>query len=165
MPDDPLSRVIGFYKSREAIEEISGDYHQTARSWLGTAQEDVPGVENLIEGGFYRLAYKAAYDLFRNAAEAVVTYVGIRVTSSQGHHEAVFALAHAVDESVNSPASGAFAGARANQARQQRSSAEYVADDVAETTEADARRIYRWATEAIEAATSICDSSLPPISI
>ena len=165
MPDDPLSRVVQLYKSRGAVEGISGDFQRTARSWLATAEEDIAGVESLIEGGFYRLAYRAAYDLYRNAAEVVVTYAGIRVTSSQGHHETVFALAHAIEESFNPPASGAFAGARASQARQQRGSAEYVADDPSETTEEDARRIYRWATEAIEVAKSICDSSIPPISI
>lgn len=167
MPEDPssLSRVVEFYKSRGNIEGISGDYRKTARAWLGTVQEDAPGVERLIQEGFYRLAYTNAYDLYRKSAEAVVTYAGIRVSSNQGHHEVVFALANAIDESVSASATGAFAGARANQARQQRTSKEYVADDPTDTTEDDARRIYRWTTEALEAAIVICGSSLPPISI
>ena len=85
----------------------------------------------------------------RNAAEALVTAAGYRVTSRPGHHEAVFAIANALDKG----STGAFSGARSSQARLKRGASQYLdvgrADEV---TKGDAETSYAWAAEAVEAA-------------
>jgi HEPN domain-containing protein len=137
------------YEGRGTLERLQGDTMSAARSWLQEASNELDGIPGLIEGGSYRLAYNAAYDIMRHAAEAVLEKAGGRVTATPGAHEAVFALADAL---VDEDAPGVFAGTRANVSRLKRHSLEYISDSPASVDEKDAREALQWATECISAA-------------
>ena len=111
---DDLSRLVALYGARGLLERVEGDAHRAASQWLARARDDLDGVVTPIAGASYRLAYNAAYDTMRHAAEAVVRAAGARVTSSPGTHEAVFALANAL---ASEHAPGAFSGTRAGTSR------------------------------------------------
>lgn len=153
MPEQELPPPIAHLLQKGRLEEIEGDVQGAARLWLGQARDDLPAVELLLSGHAVRLAYNAAYDIMRKAAEAVVTFAGYRVTATPGHHEAVFVAANAIEAA----GSGAFSAPRARIARETRSRTEYYVDveRLDEFTEADARQIYAWASEAVEVAASI----------
>jgi hypothetical protein len=155
-----LSRLVKLYEGRGILERIQGDTSATATAWLAQAKEDLAGVRTLIEGDSYRLAFNAAYDTMRHAAEVVVQGAGGRVTSALGGHEAVFALADALIGEEASP--GVFAGSRAAQSRLKRHSLEYISDSPIGVNEADAREVLQWATEAIDAADSFLTLSPAP---
>jgi len=150
-----LTRVVALYERRGLLERIEGDPVATAAAWLAFARDDLDGVATLIDGASYRLGYNAAYDTLRHAAEVVVQRAGGRVTSGQGGHEAVFALADAL---VGSEAPGVFAGLRAGVSRLKRHSLEYVSDSPVTVSEADAREVLQWARDAIDAATAFMAS-------
>lgn len=162
MVEDRLARVISLYESRGTLERIEGDATGAAETWLIQARAELPGVQTLIEDGLSRLAYNAAYDIMRHAAEAIVAKAGGRVAATQGAHEAVFAIADAL---VGSESPGVFAAQRATPTRQKRHSFEYL--DVEHPSGADpedARQALQWATEAIEAAEPfVARSSVPRI--
>ena len=161
MNDDRLTRVVALYERKQLLERIQGDSTSTATAWLVLAKQDLDGVDRLIEGESYRLAYNGAYDTLRHAAEVVLQRVGGRVTSGQGGHEAVFALADAL---VGDTAPGVFSGARAGVSRLKRHSLEYLSDNPVTVTEADAREVFQWAKEAIVAAEAfVAASSIPTI--
>jgi hypothetical protein len=144
--------MMKLYKDRGVAEEIEGDTAVAARNWLEQAKSELPGVKVLIDAGQYRMAYRAGFDIMRNATEAVVTRAGYRVTSRPGHHEAVFAIANALD----TKSTGVFGGARSSQSRMKRGSSNYVdVDQSAEITKGEAQTIYSWASEAIAAAEDI----------
>ena len=146
-----IARVVALYERRGLLERIDGDPTATAAAWLSFAREDLDGVATLIDGASYRLGYNAAYDTLRHAAEVVVQRAGGRVTSGQGGHEAVFALADAL---VSSVAPGVFAGVRAGVSRLKRHSLEYVSDNPISVSEADAREVLQWARDGVAAATA-----------
>jgi hypothetical protein len=116
-------------------------------------------VQVLIDGGSYRLAYSAAYDIMRHAAEAVVTRAGARIAATQGVHEAVFALADAL---VADDTPGVFAPRRATPARLTRHRLEYISDVPIDVEEPDARQALQWATEAVAAATAFATRASVP---
>lgn len=151
MDQERLSRVVSLYENRGLLERVQGDTLSTAAAWLAYAKEDMAGVEALVEGESYRLAYNGAYDTLRHAAEVVVQRAGGRVTSGLGGHEAVFALADAL---VGEDAPGVFAGQRAGTSRLKRHSLEYVSDNPVTVDESDAREVLQWAMEAVSAAES-----------
>ena len=109
-----LSRLVTLYEGRGLLERVQGDTARSAATWLAHATQDLTGVESLVEGESYRLAFNGAYDTLRHAAEAVLERAGGRVTSAPGAHEAVFALA---DLLVGDAAPGVFAGPRAGVSR------------------------------------------------
>ena len=136
------------------MEAIGGDTTAAARDWLGRARSELSGVQALLDADQYRMAYRAAFDLMRNAAEVVVTAAGYRVTSAPGHHEATFAVADAFDDGPVR----AFDPSRSSQARAKRGSSQYVdVDRRSEVTEEEARRCYGWAVEAVDAAARLLD--------
>lgn len=149
MTAQDAEKVLNRYLSSGTVEKISGNVVTTAEQWLKQATEELPGVAALLEMKQYRMTYRTAYDLIRNAAEAVITKAGYRVTSAQGHHEAVFALAN----SLVCDFSGAFDGKRSAQSRGMRSKAQYI--DLDRSTEVDAHEAataYQWAQDAVVAA-------------
>lgn len=149
MPQDRVSRLVTLYEERASLERVEGDTATQAASWLAQTKQDLAGVRTLVEGGSYRLAFNAAYDTMRHAAEVVVQAAGGRVTSAPGGHEAVFALADALagDDSPQ-----AFSGSRAGQSRLRRHSLEYISDNPVDVNKADAEEVLQWATDAVEAA-------------
>jgi len=151
--------VAKLYEERGTLERVQGDTTAAATDWLAHARGDLSGVEVLVEGRSYRLAFNAAYDTMRHAAEVVVLKAGGRVTSSQGGHEAVFALADAL---VGEGAPGVFAGSRAGQSRLKRHSLEYISDNPVSVNDADAREVLQWAKEAVAAAESFLERSSGP---
>ncbi|MFN8027119.1 MAG: hypothetical protein U0W40_12410 [Acidimicrobiia bacterium] len=94
MPSESLEQVIQFYERRGTVEAIVGDTSRSAEQWLDAAADDLDGVRVLVEQQRWRLAYKAGYDVLRNAAEAIVTKAGYRVRGGDGSHEAVFVMAN-----------------------------------------------------------------------
>lgn len=147
------------YEERGLLERVQGNTASTAAAWLTQAREDLSGIETLVEGGSYRLAFNAAYDTMRHAAEVVVLKAGGRVTSARGSHEAVFAIADAL---VGEEAPGVFAGSRAGQSRLKRHNLEYISDNPTSVTDADAREVLQWATEATAAAEAFLKQSSGP---
>ena len=149
MDAERLGRLAALYEQRGTLERLEGDTAAAASSWLAEAADELQGVQGLIEGGSFRLAFNAAYDIMRHAAEAVLERAGGRVTATQGAHEAVFALADALR---GDDAPGVFAGQRASISRLKRHSLEYISDNPASVDEADAREALQWATECVAAA-------------
>jgi hypothetical protein len=156
---DRLVRVVGLYEGRGTLERLQGDTTSAAKSWFQEASGELDGIPGLIEGGSYRLAYNAAYDIMRHAAEAILEKAGGRVTATPGAHEAVFALADAL---VDEDAPGVFAGTRANVSRLKRHSLEYISDSPASVDEKDAREALQWATECISAAEAFIKNPSSP---
>jgi hypothetical protein len=156
---DRLSRLIKMYEDKGTLERVQGDTASTAAAWLVQAKDDLEGVRTLVEGESYRLAFNAAYDTMRHAAEVVVQRAGGRVTSAGGGHEAVFALADAL---IGEDDSGAFVGSRAGPSRLKRHNLEYISDSPVAVNEADAREVLQWATEAVTAAASFLARSPTP---
>ena len=154
MSDSAFQKVLAVYLANGTVEEIHGNTVTSAEDWLEQAREELPGVAKLVEMKLYRMAYRTAYDLMRNSAEAIVTKAGYRVTSKSGHHEAIFALANA----LVSETSEAFSGFRSAQVRGLRSKSQYI--DVNRNTEVDATEAtnaYQWAAEAIATASSFLE--------
>lgn len=149
MEAERLKRLVALYEQRGLLERLQGDTSAAATSWLAAAADELQGVQGLIDGESYRLAFNAAYDIMRHCAEAVLEKAGGRVTATPGAHEAVFALADAL---VESDAPGVFAGQRTNMSRLKRHSLEYISDNPTSVDEADAREALQWATECVAAA-------------
>lgn len=154
-----LSRVVTLYEGRNLLERVQGDTTGAAAAWLAYAKQDLAGIETLVEGESYRLAFNGAYDTLRHAAEAVVLRAGGRVTSGLGGHEAIFALADAL---VGDSAPGVFAGTRAGTSRLKRHSLEYLSDNPVTVNESDAREVLQWAKEAVSAGESFLTRSSAP---
>lgn len=161
MDADRLRRTVELYEGRGTLEHLEGDTSHTAETWLAAAAAELNGVSGLIDAGSYRLAYNAAYDIMRHAAEAVLEKAGGRVTATQGAHEAVFALADAL---TGDASPGAFAGQRANVSRLKRHSLEYISDSPVSVDEEDAREALQWATECVATAEAfVAEASSPTI--
>lgn len=161
MDADQLARVVDLFERRSTLERLEGDTASAAQAWLEEAAAELQGIPGLIDGGSFRLAYNAAYDIMRHAAEAVLEKAGGRVTATPGAHEAVFALAEVL---VGDAAPGVFAGKRANVSRLKRHSLEYISDNPASVNEGDAREALQWATECVYAAEAfIKDPASPTI--
>ena len=106
----------------------------------------------MLDAKQWRLAYNAAYDICRHAAEAVNTSGGFRVTSAAGAHEATFALADALLQG----SSDVFSAVSAGTARQKRNSLEYIdLGRPAEVDEVEARWASALAQRAVVAATDV----------
>jgi hypothetical protein len=123
---------------------------------LEQAKSELPGVAVLIDLKQYRMAYKNAYDIIRNAGEAIITKAGYRIASNSAHHEGLFAVAN----ELVGEGSEAFSGYRSAQARGKRTRAQYI--DVNRNTEVDlteARTAYAWAEEAVEVASKFLSRS------
>ena len=149
MESESLVRVVRMYEGRGVAEPITGDTALSARHWLESAADDLDGVAVLVEQERWRLAYKAGYDVLRNAAEAIVTRAGYRIRGGDGSHEAVFALAHA----LVGDKSDVFNGANMAQARQRRHASQYIdVDRELGVDQTEARLVVHWATEAISVA-------------
>jgi HEPN domain-containing protein len=149
MADESLARVVRLYEQRGTLESIEGDVARSARDWLDRAVGDLEGVGVLLEAERWRLAYKAGYDVLRNAAEAIITRAGYRVRGGEGSHEAVFVVAN---ELVGAR-SDVFNAADMAQARQRRNASQYIdVDRPSEVNDDDARRVVGWATAAIAVA-------------
>jgi hypothetical protein len=148
------------YENQGKLERVQGDTAATAEAWLAQAKEDLAGIGALVEGQSYRLAFNAAYDTMRHAAEVVVLRAGGRVTAAPGGHEAIFVLADAL---AADEAPDVFSGSRAGVSRRKRHSLEYISDSPVEVNEADAREVLQWATEAVTAASSFLSRSFPPM--
>ncbi|MGH3732333.1 MAG: hypothetical protein ACRDVC_03015 [Acidimicrobiales bacterium] len=144
-------RLVRLYDGKGLLDRVDGDARVGAAQRIALARDDLDGVRLLIDGGSYRLAFNAAYDTLRHAAEAVLRGAGSRVTSALGGHEAVFALADAL---VAGYSDGVFAGARAGSSRLKRNSLEYPEDNPVTVDELDAREVLQWASDAINAADS-----------
>lgn len=152
MSNDRLDAVLGHYEKRGVVERVDGDFSATARGWLGAAEAELAGVVALLEARQWRLAYNAAYDICRHAAEAVNTSGGYRVTAAAGAHEATFALADA----LLSGSSDVFSAVSAGTARQKRNSLEYIdLGRPAEVDEVEARWASSLAQRAVAAAADL----------
>ncbi len=77
-------------------DDVEGDTQATALAWLERARSELAVLEPILTTGQWRVAYNAAYDIYRHAAEAVDLAAGYRVLASPGAHRATFALASAV---------------------------------------------------------------------
>jgi len=85
------------FRSRGNISnDVEGDTRATARAWLERARSELAVLEPILVTGQWRVAYNAAYDIYRHAAEAVNLAAGYRILASPGAHGATFALASAV---------------------------------------------------------------------
>ena len=144
----------GCTKTEESVEPITGDTASTARAWLDEAADDLEGVLAVLDQKRWRLAYKGAYDVLRNAAEVIVTRAGYRVRGGDGSHEAVFVLADA----LLAESSEVFNAANMGQARQRRHASQYIdVERPTEVDEDDARLVVGWASEALDAARAFVD--------
>ncbi len=156
-----FERLVNLYTNKGLLEGVDGDAYSAAIQRLRLASDDLDGVRVLLEGGSLRLAYNAAYDTLRHAAEAVVRGAGGRVTSGLGTHEAVFALADALVKGYDDEV---FAGTRATTSRLKRNSLEYPEDNPVSVDESDAEEVLQWASDAIKAAEAFLSRSpLPTI--
>lgn len=153
-----LERVSQLYFSRDQIaDDVVGDRRATAAHWLEEAKADLEAVEPAIERSRFRVAYNAAYDVYRHAAEAVVHVAGFRIRSGPGSHEVTFELAAAVMDGR----SDVFESASAAPIRMTRNGLEYLdADRPVEVTAQDAR----WALQLAERAVSEASTFVAEVS-
>jgi hypothetical protein len=153
--DENANTVVGFYIGKGSLEEIAGDTVSTAKEWLEHAAAELPGVDQLIAAKQWRLAYNAAYDVCRHAAEAVVTSQGYRITSGQGAHEATLAVANSFvgEDEV-------FSAQVAGRVRLKRNSLEYL--DVGRPSEVDGDEA-EWARGVAARAVDVTRSFLASI--
>ncbi len=144
--DDRLARVVDMFTRRGNIsDDVEGDLHATAVAWLDRARGELAVLEPILAAGQWRVAYNAAYDIYRHAAEAVDLHAGYRVLASRGAHAATFAVASA----VLGGASDVFDTVSATTMTGTRNRLEYVdVDHSTEVTEGDAR----WAAQLAERA-------------
>ena len=146
MPDDRLVRVIEMFRSRGNIsDDVEGDMRATALAWLERARSELTVLEPILVTGQWRVAYNAAYDIYRHAAEAVDLAAGYRILASAGAHGATFALASA----VVGDATDVFDGVHSSTMTGTRNKLEYIdVDRSTEVGEDDAR----WAVQLAERA-------------
>lgn len=152
MADENVNAVVSHYTGRGTLEEVDGDTVRTAREWLEHAAAELPGVNQLIEAEQWRLAYNAAYDVCRHAAEAVVMSRGYRITSARGAHEATLAVADSFvsdDDVFSTPVAG--------RVRQKRNSLEYL--DIGRPSEVAGDEA-AWAAEIAARAVAVAQSLL-----
>jgi hypothetical protein len=94
---DRLARVTDMLRRRGNIaDDLEGDVRATAGEWLARARDELVVLEPILSAGQWRVAYNAAYDIYRHAAEAIDLSAGYRILASAGAHSATFALAAAV---------------------------------------------------------------------
>ena len=80
-----FERVAKLLLDRNQIaDDVEGDVRSAAEQWLAEAEADLDAIEPAIAAGRNRVAYNAAYDTFRHAAEAVIHASGYRVLSGRG---------------------------------------------------------------------------------
>lgn len=141
----------------QVADDVEGDVRSAAVQWLAEAEADLDAIEPAIAAGRYRVAYNAAYDTFRHAAEAVIHASGCRVLSGRGAHEATFALAAAI---LDDEPTDVFEAASASVIRNTRNGLEYLDPErPVAVTEADARWAEGLARRAVDAASSYVEVS------
>lgn len=148
-----FERVAKLLLGRDQVaDDVEGDVRSAAVLWLAEAEADLDAIGPAIAAGRYRVAYNAAYDTFRHAAEAVIHASGYRVLSGRGAHEATFALAAAI---LEDEPTDVFEAANASVIRNTRNGLEYLdpTRPVA-VTEADAR----WAEDLARRAVAACST-------
>lgn len=135
---------------REAIsDELFGDVQSTARAWLERASDELAVLELILKAEQWRVAYNAAYDIYRHAAEAVDLNQGYRILAKPGAHRSTFALASA----LLGPQGQIFGESIASAMTGTRNKLEYLSDESdIEVDDADARWAVSVAAEAVEAA-------------
>lgn len=152
-----LDRVVAMFTERGNIsDDTTGDVHKTAKEWLDRARAELAVLEPILSAGQWRVAYNAAYDIYRHAAEAVDLVAGYRILASKGAHVSTFALASAVLEGQ----SDVFDTVTASRMTGTRNSLEYLdAANPVDVDEEAARGAGQLAERAIEAATSFLKRS------
>jgi len=152
MPDDRLVRVIEMFLSRGNIsDDVEGDNQATALAWLERACSELMVLEPILVTGQWRVAYNAAYDIYRHAAEAVDLAAGYRILASAGAHRATFDLASA----VVGDSSDVFDGVHSSTMTGTRNKLEYLdIDRSTEVSEDDARWAVQLAGRAVSDASS-----------
>ena len=147
MPDDRLARVVEMFASRGNIsDDVEGDVQATALAWLERARRELTVLEPILAAGQWRVAYNAAYDIYRHAAEAVDLAAGYRILASAGAHGATFALASA----VVGDATDVFDGVHSSTMTGTRNKLEYLdVDRSTEVSEDDARWAVQLASRAV----------------
>lgn len=153
-----FERVTKLLLGRDQVaDDVEGDVRSAALQWLAEAEADLDAIDPAIDAGRFRVAYNAAYDTFRHAAEAVIHTSGYRVLSGRGAHEVTFALAAAIfdDEPTD-----VFEAANASVIRNTRNGLEYLDPDrPVAVTEADARWAEDLARRAVDAAATYVGAS------
>ena len=148
-----FERVANLLLGRgQVADDLEGDVRSAAAQWLAEAEADLDAIEPAIAAGRCRVAYNAAYDTFRHAAEAVIHASGYRVLSGRGAHEVTFALAAAI---LDDEQTDVFEATSASVIRNTRNGLEYLdpGRPVA-VTEADAR----WAEDLARRAVDACST-------
>jgi len=153
-----FERVAKLLLGRDQVaEDVEGDVRAAAVQWLAEAEADLDAIGPAVAASRYRVAYNAAYDTYRHAAEAVIHASGYRVLSRRGAHEATFALAAAI---LDGEPTDVFEAASASVIRNTRNGLEYLDPDrPVAVTEADARWAEDLARRAVDAAATYVGAS------